>query len=149
MVSDRDFEPVWNVLMKAGATPVGLDALEARRIAAGIPGHPNELGEHSGPLEAGGMDGITDGKGCYPGQEVIERTLSLGRPPRVLVPVELGSHGEVGVLTGESEKSTGELTSVVTLPDGSVIGLALVKQAALAAKQWYRDGVSVRPRGED
>jgi folate-binding protein YgfZ len=47
----------------------------------GMPLSPSEYRDQLNPLEMG-LYGISEGKGCYPGQEVIERTLALGKPPR-------------------------------------------------------------------
>ncbi len=147
---EHDFCRLWSAIRAAGATAAGARSLETMRIGGGIPQHPNEFGAHSVPLEAGGMDGISEGKGCYPGQEVIERTLALGRPARNLVAVESGETIEVGPLSNEEGRSVGELTSVAQLPDGRHIGLALIKHAARNLTAMERDGsvVEVRNLGE-
>ena len=74
-------------LVAAGAQPAGLEVLESLRVFQGIAGD-GEYGPEATPLEVG-LAGITEGKGCYPGQEVIERTLALGRPARTLIRVAL------------------------------------------------------------
>ncbi len=122
-----DAEPVLAALVAAGAhsaTPVDL---EARRVEAGVADHPTEYGPHSNPLEVSGTLGISEGKGCYPGQEVIERTLALGRPPRRLVRLALDGPAEVGTDLATDARSVGSLTSLVTLPDGRHVGLGLVR----------------------
>ena len=55
--------------------------LELLRIARGISSFSEYLGDVS-PLDIS-LRGISEGKGCYPGQEVIERTIALGKPARV------------------------------------------------------------------
>jgi folate-binding protein YgfZ len=54
------------------------------RIQAGVPCVPSEYHEEVSPLDIG-RQGISEGKGCYPGQEVIERTIALGRPAKILI----------------------------------------------------------------
>lgn len=81
--------------LPAEATPVGAWALEAARIACGVPrifldtDHktlPNELGLFATELN----------KGCYCGQETVARVHNVGRPPRRLVRLHLdGSAAEL------------------------------------------------------
>ncbi len=101
----------------------GLRALETMRIEAGFPDHPAEYGPHSNPLEVSDRTGITEGKGCYPGQEVIERTLALGRPPRKLVRLVLEGEVVAGVAVLDGDKTVGVVTSVA-----GRAALALVKR---------------------
>src|SRR5256712_14071879 len=56
----------------------GTEALESLRIEAAIPRYGRELDEDTLPLEAGVMDALSFTKGCYVGQEVVERTRSRG-----------------------------------------------------------------------
>ena len=42
------------------------------------------------PLDVS-LKGITEGKGCYPGQEVIERTLALGKPAKLTTMIKVMS----------------------------------------------------------
>ena len=85
--------------------------LEPYRVRAGDPGVPAEVGPGILPLEAQLDDAVHENKGCYPGQEVIERIRSMGQVPRKLallggknqppeVPAPIFSNGtEAGVLT--------------------------------------------------
>ena len=111
-------------------------ALDAARIRSGTPAHPHEFSDAVTPLDSGGMDGITDGKGCYPGQEVIERTLALGKPSRTLKCFT--ARDEVSrdedVFTGE--RKVGRVTSVLKFPNGPYMGLALIKSASAEALTW-------------
>lgn len=66
-----------------GLLPCGAQTLEILRIEAGIPKYGSELAEDTLPLEAGIEAGarpaISFNKGCYIGQEIVERTRSRGR----------------------------------------------------------------------
>jgi len=53
------------------------------------PWYGNFLSQDVMPLELGLLDGVSQGKGCYPGQEVIERIITQGAPPRRLARVRL------------------------------------------------------------
>ncbi len=57
---------------------------ERQRMRAGIPAFGSELTERTIPLEAGMMDWLSNTKGCYVGQEVIERMWSRDRVARRL-----------------------------------------------------------------
>lgn len=75
-----------------------------------------ELSQDVMPLEVGLVDGISQGKGCYPGQEVIERILTQGAPPRRLARI-LTSSGRV--VLGVVRKNEVEPGTSVKLADGT------------------------------
>jgi folate-binding protein YgfZ len=136
----EDFEPAWGALVGAGAQPAGADALEALRVEGGVPAWGAEYGPESSPLEVSGVVGIADAKGCYPGQEVIERTLSLGKPPRALVRLSLEADAPAGAQIVADEKPVGLVTSVGT-GGGRVAAMGLVKRKVAA------DGLAVEVAG--
>lgn len=61
-----------------GLIPCGCEALETLRIEAGIAAYGAELGEDTLPLEAGLQNALSFTKGCYIGQEIVERARSRG-----------------------------------------------------------------------
>lgn len=125
---------------RAGAIEVSPAAVEALRIQNGIGAAPAELNEDAVPLEVNGLSGITEGKGCYPGQEVIERILAIGRPARRLVTLRLSGPAEPGPLTLDGAPA-GQLTSVAQVDDGWW-GLGLVKRKlAVVEGELRRDDV--------
>ena len=132
----------WEWLRPAGADwPDGLEELSSeemarRRIAAGIPAVPADIGPGELPNE-GGLEGeaISYTKGCYLGQEVMARLKSMGQLRRRLVRVAAGE-GPVpavpcALLQGETR--VGELRSVAADGAGGFIGLALVTTLRLDA----------------
>jgi len=145
MFPPAGYADVWRAASQAGARPVGFDALDAARIEAGQPAHPEELGPHATPLEMGTMAGITEGKGCYPGQEVIERTIALGRPARTLMRLDLDGHAAAGdTLVDGGGKPAGTLTSVAARGP-EMVALALVKhRAAKAGGPWHVGDTTAR-----
>jgi tRNA-modifying protein YgfZ len=69
---------------------VGTWALEARRIAAGVPRIGLDTDHRTIPNEIGLLGpAVHLDKGCYRGQETIARVHNLGRPPRRLVRLHL------------------------------------------------------------
>jgi len=132
-------------LEAAGGRAAGADALEMLRVEAGRADSPTEFGEHASPLELDAFDGLTDAKGCYPGQEVIERTISLGKPPRKLVPISLEGAADTGASLMDGERSVGTLTSVAQLPGPQWVALALIKRRSADADAWTcGDGLARR-----
>jgi len=81
---------LWNVLKEAvrgaGGIPVGYEALNTVRLEMGIPWFGYDFGEKHIPHEAGLQDShISYTKGCYTGQEIVERVRSRGQVNRVRV----------------------------------------------------------------
>lgn len=70
------------------AKEISSQELDLWRIQALRPQMDAEITDTVLPLEVGLKDGIADNKGCYPGQEVIEKIVALGSPPRRLVKIE-------------------------------------------------------------
>ena len=102
---------LWQALVAAGATPVGAQALELQRTVTGVPRYGVDIRERDLPQETEQARALNFNKGCYVGQEIVERIRSRGAVHRMFTgfiadaPVEPGSK----VLTGE--KPVGEITS--------------------------------------
>jgi tRNA-modifying protein YgfZ len=68
----------------------GTWALEARRIAVGVPRIGLDTDHRTIPNEIGLLGVAVDlDKGCYRGQETVARVHNLGRPPRRLIQLHL------------------------------------------------------------
>ena len=80
---------LWSCLRTAGATPVGCASLEKLRIAEGIPAYGVDMVERDLPQETSQMRALHFNKGCYLGQEIVERIRSRGNVHRHLRPLEL------------------------------------------------------------
>lgn len=79
---------LWSALRTAGATPVGCASLNAFRIAEGIPLYGIDIMERDLPQETSQTRALHFNKGCYLGQEIVERIRSRGNVHRHLRPVE-------------------------------------------------------------
>lgn len=108
--------------------------LEAWRIEQVRPRVDFEISLESSPLELGLIDGISQGKGCYPGQEVIEKILALGAPAQRLVQVR-GAGGLVPKIgqpllkkTENSFLEIGRITSGSVQIANDFVALAIVKK---------------------
>jgi folate-binding protein YgfZ len=109
---------LWGALTEAGACPVGADALEDFRIAEGIPAYGIDIAEKDLAQETSQMRSLSFNKGCYLGQEIVERIRSRGSVHRHLRPLELfGPLPSAGTeLTLDDGTVGGIITSAAELP---------------------------------
>ncbi|HTK94906.1 MAG TPA: glycine cleavage T C-terminal barrel domain-containing protein [Terriglobales bacterium] len=116
----------WNALVVAGAMPAGYEALELARIADGIPRFGVDIREKELPQETAQQRALNFNKGCYLGQEIVERIHARGAVHRELKGFEV-THGlpAAGAKISAGGKEVGQVTSVAQLPNGSRRTLAL------------------------
>jgi glycine cleavage system T protein len=118
-----------------GMRPCGTEALETLRIEAGIPRYGADLDENTLPLEAGLLNALSFTKGCYPGQEIVERARSRGHVNWKLAGLVVDAEappapGEKLALEG---KHVGEVTSAGFCPSlGWILALAYLRREAAA-----------------
>ena len=107
----------WDALLAAGATAVGGDALNLFRISRGIPRFGVDIRERDLPQETGQTRGLNFTKGCYLGQEIVERIRSRGAVHRMFGAFAVeGALPEAGAKIVAGEKEVGEITSSAILP---------------------------------
>ncbi|MGA9901515.1 MAG: folate-binding protein [Terriglobales bacterium] len=107
----------WDALIAAGATAVGTEALELRRIGFGIPRYGADIRERDLPQETGQTRALNFTKGCYLGQEIVERIRSRGAVHRQFGAFAVeGALPEPGTKILADEKEVGEVTSSAILP---------------------------------
>lgn len=120
-LDSKDVYKTWHALVSAGATPVGSEALEMHRIASGIPLYGVDIRERDLPQETEQMRALNFNKGCYVGQEIVERIRSRGNVHRKFT--GFAAEDGAGVVPGakiiSAEKEVGEITSVAVLPTGA------------------------------
>jgi folate-binding protein YgfZ len=78
---------LWNALLESvrtnGGVPIGMTALNSLRLEAGIPWFPADFNDTVIPHEAALEEThISFSKGCYTGQEIVERVRSRGHVNR-------------------------------------------------------------------
>lgn len=93
-----------------GGSPVGWRALEARRIAAGVPRAGAEVTGDRFPQEAGLMAGVALEKGCFVGQETVARIANRGQVNWRVVQLKSAEP----LRAGEPLKSAGEVGEVTS-----------------------------------
>lgn len=120
---------LWQMLVKAGAVPLGETVWEQLRILQGRPWPDRELTEDYNPLEAGLWQTISFDKGCYIGQETIARLNTYQGVKQRLWGVRLAALTPPGTPLMVEDSKVGVLTSATTTPDGPV-GLAYIRTKA-------------------
>jgi folate-binding protein YgfZ len=108
---------LWRALSTAGATPVGSTALGAFRVAEGIPVYGIDIAERDLPQETSQTRALHFNKGCYLGQEIVERIRSRGNVHRHLRQLELdGPLPKPGAELLLDSAPAGVITTVAELP---------------------------------
>ena len=122
LVETQDVMDVVEELERAGAALavrwVGLEAQEILRVEAGLPRYGVDMDEDHLLLETGMDHAVSFNKGCYLGQEVIERIHSRGHVNRKLTGLLLD--GTAAAARGDAvfveDKGVGKITSSVFSP---------------------------------
>jgi folate-binding protein YgfZ len=119
-LAHQDVFETWTALQAAGATPVGSEVLEIRRIVEGTPLYGVDIRERDLPQETEQTRALNFSKGCYVGQEIVERIHSRGNVHRKFTGfVAEGADAiSAGAKIVAGEKEVGEITSAATLVSG-------------------------------
>ncbi|HEX7897205.1 MAG TPA: hypothetical protein VF950_05570 [Planctomycetota bacterium] len=101
-------------LLGHGVSPLGFEAWERLRVENGFPRWGADMGPDVLPMEAGLEPlAIRYDKGCYIGQEVIQRVKTYSEPPKTLVQLAFdGDAPAVGAKIVAGAEEVGHLTSV-------------------------------------
>jgi folate-binding protein YgfZ len=131
---------LWSCLRTGGAIPVGCESVEKLRVVEGVPAYGIDMTEKDLPQETSQMRALHFNKGCYLGQEIVERIRSRGNVHRHLRPLEVtGSLPESGAeLKLQDGSVAGHITSAVelSLPKGKrIFALGMVRAETEAASQ--------------
>ncbi len=125
-------------LQNAGAASFEAESLEWLRILEGTPLYGVDIRDRELPQETGQTRALHFNKGCYLGQEIVERIRSRGNVHRTFSGFRLQGHLPVSGATLEADgKKIGELTTVAAIPlpnsPGEPIQIALgyVRREAL------------------
>ena len=147
VVEREKLAALWAILLEAarkhGGAPMGYVALSGQRLAQGVPWFSYDFGEKQIPHEAGLENShISYTKGCYTGQEIVERVRSRGHVNRRRVGLLFSGDAvpEAGtVLTAADGKEAGNVTRAARIWDPlRVIGMGYVRKEAEAADATLR-----------
>jgi folate-binding protein YgfZ len=142
-------------LLNNGAAQVSGAALEHLRILEGHPKFGQDIRDRDLPQETAQAHALHFAKGCYLGQEIVERIRSRGQVHRQFMCFQLT--GELpATLPAPLEaggKPAGEITSAAWVPlaEGpQLLALGYARQEAVESKQplTYAGGVAVPRRGQ-
>jgi folate-binding protein YgfZ len=134
-MAPQNASAVWEHLTEHGAKPVGTDALELFRISRGIPRYGQDIRERDLPQETAQDQALDFQKGCYVGQEIVERIHSRGNVHRCFTGFRFTEATPApGTKIQTAEKEVGEVTSVAALPSKNgqphMIGLGYLRREA-------------------
>jgi folate-binding protein YgfZ len=135
---------LWEALCGAGARAFGLETLDALRVHAGQASFPQDAGEKSMIHELRLNEEICAfDKGCYLGQEIINRIDVKGLLTKKLMGLVVdGEAPRIGAEVVVDDKVVGVVTSSASREGGGV-GLGVVRKSA------WTPGVMVRLRTPD
>ena len=150
----EDAHPAWLALLHSGATAIGAHTVERLRIVQGTPAFGVDFADDTLPQETGIDDALHFTKGCYLGQEIVERIHSRGQVHRHIRSLELFPAQQPPApgqeLCTDDSRPIGKLTSVTCVPlDGAQrwFALALVRaEAEASARVWTYPGGQARLR---
>jgi len=132
-------------LTSAGATSCSPEAVEAHRILSGIPRYGTDIRDRDLPQETAQMRALSFTKGCYIGQEIVERIRSRGAVHRTFTGFELT--GPIPHLPAALEldgKPAGELTSAAIIgPRTLALGYIRVDAQAQKRALTYSSGTAM------
>jgi folate-binding protein YgfZ len=130
IVNSEQAPGIWKALQKAGARPLGYEALEILRIEAGHPRYGVDMDETNVVTEALD-DAVSYTKGCYIGQEIIARIKYRGHVAKRLSGVLFDGPARVAAgatIKSAEDKEIGRITSSTYSPHlGRTVALGYLK----------------------
>jgi aminomethyltransferase len=121
-------------LAAAGVPEADPEAVDAVRHEAGKPRYGVDFSESSLPQETQLQDALHFSKGCYLGQEIVERIRSRGHVNKQLTPlvIAMTEAPAPGTKILADAKEVGEITSAAYSPaNGNVSAFAILRTEAL------------------
>ncbi|HEV7676044.1 MAG TPA: folate-binding protein [Candidatus Angelobacter sp.] len=129
-------QDLWTRLMQAKAKPVGAEALEMWRVLRGIPSYGQDIRDRDLPQETEQSHALNFTKGCYIGQEIVERIRSRGQVHRKFTGFAFGDAVPALGKYDFEGRALAEITTIARVPAAEGprnIGLGYVRREAVAA----------------
>jgi tRNA-modifying protein YgfZ len=130
-------QPGFRIFASAGQQPPPLNAVVVAseadirqvRIENGLPRFGEDIRETTLPQETQQMHAVNYQKGCYIGQEIVERIRAQGHVNKKLVRLvlETSAAPAAGTKLTVDGKDAGEITSAVSSPQYGIAALAYVR----------------------
>ncbi len=125
------------------ALPISAEALEAHRILSQIPLFGKDIRDRDLPQETAQTHALHFAKGCYLGQEIVERIRSRGQVHRTFTAFTLtGTLPELPSPIESNGKPVGELTSAIQIGD-TLHALGYLRREALTQPLTYPGGTAI------
>jgi folate-binding protein YgfZ len=122
--------------------------LEDLRILEATPRFGTDIRDRDLPQETAQTHALHFAKGCYLGQEIVERIRSRGQVHRTFAQFELsGSLPTLPATLEANGKPAGELTSATNLGD-RILALGYIRREFLGANLTYPNGTAVTRKPE-
>lgn len=119
--------------------PLSTEEYDRKRFAQGFAQYPTEINDSMILTEGGMREAVSFQKGCYVGQEVIERSDALGKLPRHLERLVFEGHDALPVqanVIGKESKPIGKIISTIAdTANNKLCVFALLKNGAYAAHE--------------
>jgi folate-binding protein YgfZ len=130
LVPAEQADSLTEALLHAGAETVRLETLETLRILCGIPKFGQDIRERTLPQETGQDRALNFTKGCYIGQEIVERIRARGAVHRTFIGFEIdGTLPATGTKIQSEGRDVGELTTIAAAPlKGKHLALGLLRK---------------------
>ena len=120
-------------LEAAGVAPASPEDAQVVRVENRVARHTQDFFETTLPQESGQMSPVSFAKGCYLGQEIVERVRARGKVRRQLVRLEIDAAEPLpsGSAVRADGRDIGTLTSPVFSPRmGACLGFSIVRRDA-------------------
>jgi len=122
---------LWQQLESAGAVPAAPQAARTVRLELGRPRYGEDFSDKHLPQETQLLEALHFNKGCYLGQEIVERIRSRGLVHRLLLRlrVHAAEPPAAGAKILAGDKEAGEITSAAFSPAlGKVVALGYLRR---------------------
>jgi folate-binding protein YgfZ len=145
-MAPNNLATIRDALVSAGAKPVDPIALELLRIACGIPRYGQDIRERDLPQETEQQRAVHFSKGCYIGQEIVERIRSRGAVHRKFTGFYVdGPLPSPGTKIQSDGKDVGEVTSAAVLPIGTgerTVALGYIRREMATPDKQFQAGAA-------
>jgi folate-binding protein YgfZ len=141
LIARRDTLPaLWRKMLAGvrarGGEPIGMAALDTLRLEAGVPWFPADFNDAMIPQEAALENThVSFSKGCYTGQEIVERVRSRGHVNRKRVALKFSTRlpPPAGTRLRAGTAEAGSVTSAAFSPAaGTAIGMGYLRREQFA-----------------
>ena len=125
-----------------GLTQISAEALETQRILSATPKFGQDIRDRDLPQETAQTHALHFAKGCYLGQEIVERIRSRGQVHRTFTAFALtGQLPELPATLEANGKPAGELTSAIQIGD-TLHALGYLRREAATQPLTYPAGTA-------